>query len=63
MIQNVIRNLVGIENYGIVSLCFFCTIFAGIIVWATLRKRDYCQQMAQLPLEENQSDRNHRNSP
>jgi hypothetical protein len=56
MIQNVLRHLGGIENYGIVSLCLFVTVFAGMLVWAFLRKQAYLQSMARLPLEDSTSD-------
>ncbi len=56
MIQNVLRNLGGIENYGIASLCLFFAVFGGMLVWAFRRKQSYLDHMARLPLEEGQTD-------
>ena len=52
MIQNVIRHLGGIENYGILSLCLFFAVFGGMLIWVFLRKRSYLDHMARLPLED-----------
>jgi hypothetical protein len=51
MIQNVLRSLGGIENYGIISLCLFITVFTAMVIWALLKKRAYLDRMAHLPLE------------
>ena len=51
MIQNVLRSLGGIDNYGIVSLCLFVMVFAGMLIWALLRKRNYLDRMARMPLD------------
>ena len=52
MIQNVLRHLGGIENYGIISLCLFCRDFrrrAGLGV--CLQKQRHLDRMARMPLE------------
>ena len=46
MIQNVLKTLGGIENYGIISLCLFCPIFAGVLVWALLQRKAHLDHMA-----------------
>jgi hypothetical protein len=51
MIQNVLRSLGGIENYGIISLCLFVAVFAAMVIWAFLKKRAYLDHMARMPLE------------
>lgn len=51
MIQNVLRNLGGIENYGIISLCLFFAIFAMMLVWAFSLGKTHLNRMAELPLE------------
>jgi hypothetical protein len=51
VIQNVLRHLGGIENYGIISLCLFCTVFSAVLIWALLQKRPHLNRMAKLPLE------------
>lgn len=56
MIQNVLRTLGGIENYGVLSLCLFALVFAGTVVWAFLQKRAYLDRMARVPLDADPSD-------
>jgi len=51
MIENVLRKLGGIENYGILSLCLFVGIFTLIVIWAVLQKKAHLDRMANLPLE------------
>ena len=51
MIQNVLRHLGGIENYGIVSLCLFFFVFSGTVAWALFLSRKHLVRMAELPLE------------
>jgi hypothetical protein len=52
MIQNVIRHLGGIENYGIISLCLFGAVFCGVFVWAMLQRKAHLERMARAPLDE-----------
>lgn len=54
MIQNVLRHLGGVENYGVLSLCLFFLIFAIMVVWAVLQGRSHVEHMARLPLETEQ---------
>jgi hypothetical protein len=54
MIQNVLRHMGGIENYGIISLCLFCVVFSGVLVWAMLQSRSHLDRMARAPLEESE---------
>lgn len=58
MIQDVLRNLGGIGAYGVISLCLFFLVFAGILVWAAMQKRAHLDHMAQLPLESDPQDLN-----
>jgi len=54
MIQNILRHLGGIQNYGIVSLCLFCTIFLGVLFWAFLQKKSHLDYMARVALDKDQ---------
>lgn len=58
MIQNVLRTLGGIDAYGIVSLCLFCAIFSGVLLWACLLKRPHLDRMSRIPLENDPNDPN-----
>ena len=41
MIKNVLEHLGGVAGYGIVSLCLFFALFAGIMIWTfRLKKTD-----------------------
>jgi hypothetical protein len=51
MIQNILRHLGGIANYGVLSLCLFCTIFAGVLIWAFLQKKAHLDYMARVTLD------------
>jgi cbb3-type cytochrome oxidase subunit 3 len=56
MIQNVLRTYIGIDTYGIVSLCLFCFIFLSVLVWAFALKRPHLDRMARLPLDNDPND-------
>jgi cbb3-type cytochrome oxidase subunit 3 len=51
MIQNILRNLGGIEHFGIVSLCLFCAVFVGVLIWAFAQKKNHLDYMARVALE------------
>ena len=51
MIKNVLTHIGGVENFGIISISLFFTIFVGMLVWAFCRKRAYLDAMSALPLE------------
>jgi cbb3-type cytochrome oxidase subunit 3 len=50
MIQDLFKHLGGIEHYGIISLCLFVLVFAGVLVWAFTRKKEHLDYMARAPL-------------
>ncbi len=56
MIHNVIRTLGGIDHYGVVSLCLFALIFAGVLVWTCAQKKSHLDQMARAPLDNDAED-------
>lgn len=58
MLHNVLRHLEGIEHYGVLSLCLFVLVFAGILVWACLQKKRHLDHMARLPLDGEPADPN-----
>ena len=51
MIQNVLRTLGGIANYGVLSLLLFCVIFSGVILYACMQRKAHLDRMARIPLE------------
>ncbi|MGH7972110.1 MAG: hypothetical protein ACREIC_25635 [Limisphaerales bacterium] len=54
MIQAILKDLGGIQNYGIVSLCLFCSVFAGVLLWAFLQKKSHLDYMARVALDRDQ---------
>jgi hypothetical protein len=64
MIQNILRHLGGIQQYGIVSLCLFGSVFLGVLIWAFLQKKSHLDYMAAVALDpelenSNTGDRSH----
>ena len=51
MIQNILRHLGGIQNFGIVSLCLFGAVFMGVLLWAALQKKNHLEYMSRVALE------------
>jgi hypothetical protein len=52
MIHNTLRHLASVEHYGIVSLCLFCSLFLGILVWALLQKKSHLHYMSRVVLDD-----------
>lgn len=52
MMQNVIRTMGGIANYGIISICLFFVVFTGALIWTLAQRKAYCEKMRTLPLED-----------
>ena len=60
MIQNVLRDLGGVEMYGIISVCLFFATFMGALIWALAQKEATCKELSALPLErEGKGDQHH----
>jgi len=51
MIENVLKEIGGIEHYGIISLTLFFGCFMGMLLWALLLKKPFLKEMSRLPLE------------
>ena len=56
MIQNILRHLGGVEQYGVLSLCLFGTLFVGVLIWALLQKQGHLDHMSRAPLENETSE-------
>ncbi len=55
-IYNALRHLVGIEHYGILSICLFFACFLGMLVWVARLKRPFLDAMAARPLDDATND-------
>jgi cbb3-type cytochrome oxidase subunit 3 len=51
MIQNILKYLGGVEQFGIISLCLFCTVFVGVLFWAFLQTKTHLDYMARVALD------------
>ncbi|MFM1770543.1 MAG: hypothetical protein RJA22_3072 [Verrucomicrobiota bacterium] len=51
MIRNILTHIGGIENFGIISISLFFTVFIAMLVWACGRQRSYLDTMSALPLD------------
>lgn len=52
MIRNVLTDIDGIGLYGVVSICLFFMVFAGMLIWAFLQKKNVLDSRSQLALED-----------
>jgi hypothetical protein len=51
MIQNVMHSIGGTSVYGVISICLFVAVFAGVLVWTVGLKPPYLKSMRELPLD------------
>jgi hypothetical protein len=52
MIENVTHSMGGISWYGVISVCLFVAVFAGVLIWTVSLKKPYLNSMRELPLED-----------
>ena len=58
MIEHVLRDLNGIEIFGIISVLLFFVFFSGMLLWASRLKKTYLNSMQELPLESGENNSN-----
>jgi len=51
MIHSLLKHLGGIQQYGIFSLCLFCAIFLGVLIWAFAQKKSHLVYMSRVALD------------
>jgi hypothetical protein len=51
MFKFILQHLGGVEQYGIVSLCLFCTIFTGVLIWAFMQRKSHLEYMSRVALD------------
>ena len=54
MIHSILKSLGGVQQYGIFSLCLFCIIFLGVLVWAFAQKKTHLEYMSRVALDPDQ---------
>ena len=52
MIENVLNKMGGLGMYGVISICLFFAVFAGVLVWTLCLKKPYLKAMRELPLDD-----------
>jgi hypothetical protein len=57
MIQNILRHLGGVQHFGIVSLCLFCAVFLGVLLWTFLQKKSHIEYMSRVALDPERDSR------
>lgn len=57
MYKDVLRSIEGISVFPVISLVIFVAIFAGMLVWVFRLREEYINEMGNLPLEEDSTDR------
>jgi hypothetical protein len=51
MFKFILQHLGGVERYGVTSLCLFCAIFTGVLIWAFLQKKSHLDYMSRVVLD------------
>ena len=51
MFKFILQHLGGVEQYGVASLCLFCAIFTGVLIWAFLQKKTHLDYMSRVALD------------
>ena len=51
MVENVLNGIGGVGIYGIISVCLFCAVFVGVLVWTLGLRKPYLSAMECLPLD------------
>ena len=52
MIENVLNKMGGVGMYGVISICLFFAVFAGVLVWTLCLKKPYLEAMRELQLDD-----------
>ena len=56
LLRTILHRVGSIEQYGILSLCLFCLVFTGVIVWAFAQKKNHLDYMARAALDPDSED-------
>jgi hypothetical protein len=57
MVHGILKELGGIQQYGVVSMCLFCLVFAGAIASVLCMKRAHADYMARVALDDGEEER------
>lgn len=57
MHTDILRAIVGIEIFPVISLLLFVGVFAGVLAWAARADRDVLDRHAALPLDDRAGSR------
>lgn len=51
MYKDILKELGTVDIYGILSLVIFAAVFLGAIIYAMTLRKDYVEEMSDLPLK------------
>lgn len=57
-IKHHMESIIGIEIFPLISFIIFFIFFTGLFVWVAYMKKDEVNQLAQLPLNDNNDSKN-----
>lgn len=60
MLSRYLQSVTGMEDVGAASLIVAIALFIGILIWTVKRSRQYTERMSQLPLEDDDPERQKR---
>ena len=61
MKRSVLESIEGVEIYPIISLLIFVALFIGVIIYVMKMKKTEVDELASLPLQENETETNNKN--
>ena len=53
-----LENIDGVEIYPIISLLIFFTFFVFLFWWVVTAKKEYIDEVSNIPLEKDENDQN-----
>ncbi|VAX19207.1 hypothetical protein MNBD_IGNAVI01-1884 [hydrothermal vent metagenome] len=53
MLSNYLTSIENVEVFPIIGLLIFFTIFVGIVIWVFKKDKPYMENLANIPLQEN----------
>jgi hypothetical protein len=58
-----IINSIGLEVFGVISICLFAVVFSATIIGSLCLKRPFLKRMGALPLEDDGAENADANQP
>jgi hypothetical protein len=52
IVHSILKELGGIQQYGVVSMCLFCLVFGGVLLRTLFLKQGHVDYMARVALDD-----------